>query len=128
MKAYFTVEAACILPMILGVFAFVIYAMLFQYDRCLLEQDAFLLLLGRRVEEHCDYPAMELDYFELKEGNGSVYVNVGGNLKVPFQNVIGNDRERSWRVELSSQYPEIDPTKWIRLCKEVLEETENAAD
>lgn len=39
MKGYFTVETSLILPMVLAVQVFLIYAMLRQYDRCLLEQD-----------------------------------------------------------------------------------------
>lgn len=38
-NAYFTVEAALVLPIVIAALLFVIYMMLFQYDRCLLEQD-----------------------------------------------------------------------------------------
>ena len=43
MKGYFTVETSLILPMVLAVQVFLIYAMLRQYDRCLLEQDMGIL-------------------------------------------------------------------------------------
>ena len=37
--AYFTVEAAILYPIILSVILLMTYLLLFQYDRCLLEQD-----------------------------------------------------------------------------------------
>ena len=38
-KAYFTVEAAVLYPIVLGVIVLMTYLLFFQYDRCLLEQD-----------------------------------------------------------------------------------------
>ena len=38
-NAYFTVEAALIIPLVLGILVFLIFIMFYQYDRCLLEQD-----------------------------------------------------------------------------------------
>ena len=38
-KAYFTVEAAVLDPIVLGVIVLMTYLLFFQYDRCLLEQD-----------------------------------------------------------------------------------------
>ena len=38
-NGYFTVEAALILPLTLGVIVLLIYLMFYQYDRCLLDQD-----------------------------------------------------------------------------------------
>ena len=43
--AYLTVEAALILPMVLGVIILVIYLLFFQYDRCLMEQNVGKLAL-----------------------------------------------------------------------------------
>lgn len=37
--AYFTIEAAILYPIILSVILLMTYLLLFQYDRCLLEQD-----------------------------------------------------------------------------------------
>lgn len=42
---YFTVEAALILPMVFSVLIMAVSLFVFQYDRCLLEQDAGLLML-----------------------------------------------------------------------------------
>ena len=53
-NAYFTVEAALVLPLVTGAILFVIYTMLFQYDRCLLEQDIGALALWGSLAEASD--------------------------------------------------------------------------
>ena len=42
-NAYFTVEAALILPLVMSALLLVTFLVIFQYDRCLLEQDMGLL-------------------------------------------------------------------------------------
>ena len=50
-NAYFTVEAALVFSITISVILFVVYLLLFQYDRCLLEQDmGAMALWGSRVE------------------------------------------------------------------------------
>ena len=44
-NAYFTVEAALVLPLIMSAMLLEIYLFCFQYDRCLLEQDMGSLVL-----------------------------------------------------------------------------------
>ena len=45
MNAYFTVEAAMVMPIVLWVVLFVIYLLFFQYNRCLTDQDVGVLVL-----------------------------------------------------------------------------------
>lgn len=45
LEGYFTVEAALILPLVFSVLILTVSLFVFQYDRCLLEQDAGLLML-----------------------------------------------------------------------------------
>lgn len=40
---YFTVEAACIVPMTIVIIAMFIYLAFFMYDRCALDQDSYVL-------------------------------------------------------------------------------------
>ena len=44
-NAYFTVEAALVLPLVINVMLLITYLFCFQYDRCLLEQDMGALAL-----------------------------------------------------------------------------------
>ena len=43
--AYFTVEAAMVFPFVMGAVLFTIFMFIFQYDRCLMEQDIGMLVL-----------------------------------------------------------------------------------
>ena len=50
-NAYFTVEAALVVPMVISTILFIIYMLFFQYDRCLMEQDmGALIIWGCSVE------------------------------------------------------------------------------
>ena len=42
-RGYFTVEASLVLPMVIGTILFVIYAQLYLYDRCLMDQETAML-------------------------------------------------------------------------------------
>lgn len=44
-EGFFSVEAALILPMVLGVYLFLIVMLFIQYDRCLLEQDMASIMI-----------------------------------------------------------------------------------
>lgn len=44
-KAYLTVEAAMVIPLIISLIVFLIYMMFYQYNRCLLEQDMGVLAI-----------------------------------------------------------------------------------
>ena len=50
-NAYFTVEAALVVPVVMGTMLFVIYMLLFQYNRCLMEQDiGAMVIWGSNME------------------------------------------------------------------------------
>lgn len=57
---YFTVEAAIVLPMVLGVYVFLITVLFVQYDRCILEQDMASMIV--KVSNHAGTPQQHLDY------------------------------------------------------------------
>ena len=44
-RAYFTVEAAMVMSLVLSVVVMVVYIMFFQYNRCIMEQDVGTLVL-----------------------------------------------------------------------------------
>jgi len=65
-NAYFTVEAALVLPVVIGAILFVIYMMLFQYDRCLLEQDIGGIALWGSIVEASDTAELEQKVRQLE--------------------------------------------------------------
>ena len=120
MRAYFTVEAACILPIIFGVYVFIIYAMLYQYDRCLLEQDVALLVLktdweenrsaalsGEQINESEAYLVLELEENVLKEEWGEISAWAKGKVNIPFYG--------DWGMKVSYTCGQIRPVDWIRM-------------
>ena len=44
-KAYLTVEASIVLPLVISTIVMTVFAFIYQYDRCLMEQNAAMLAL-----------------------------------------------------------------------------------
>lgn len=61
-RGYFTVEAAMILPVMLGVYVFIIVILMFQYDRCRLEQDMASMMI--KAGNHCCTADEQLKYMQ----------------------------------------------------------------
>ena len=121
MKAYFTVEAACILPIVFGVYVFLIYGMFYQYDRCLLEQDVALQVLKEQwgteqtTGELEQYLAFGLEDNVLKKRNGKVEAYASGTVAVPFKELMTwTDNDNNWRMEATFSSVDVDPAGWIR--------------
>ena len=51
-EAYFTVEAAMVLPVIFATTVLLIFIMLFQYNRCVMEQDNGMILIHGSSMDH----------------------------------------------------------------------------
>lgn len=68
LKAYFTVEAAFLMPMILCIYLLIIMAAIFLYDRCVISQDDYLLAFrGSRFTKTGDNMG-EAIYADMKSG------------------------------------------------------------
>lgn len=61
-EGYFSVEAALVLPIVLGVYLFLIVLLFVQHDRCLLEQDMASMML--KAVNHAGTPKQQLDYLQ----------------------------------------------------------------
>lgn len=100
MEGYFTVEAALVFPMVLAEIVLVIYLLIFQYDRCLMEQDLGVLALRgmvlqaednqdriqelERQEQSMDtqkYLAWERGELEMKIERGILHVERSGRME-----------------------------------------------
>lgn len=94
---YFTVEAAMVMPIVLGTIVFIIYLLFFQYNRCLMEQDIGMLAMRGAVlqaennqeridklREHADnlydekYIVWESGEIQLKVEKGKLKVEQSG--------------------------------------------------
>lgn len=111
-NGYFSLEAALILPMVLWIILSMVYLLLFQYNRCLMEQDTGILALrgavmqvqnnedrvirlSKMVEEMNSekYMAWEMGKVGIATGKGMVTVEQLGQMKVPFKR---EDKEDMW--------------------------------
>ncbi|HBA50343.1 MAG TPA: hypothetical protein DCZ91_21625 [Lachnospiraceae bacterium] len=134
-NAYMTVEAAMIFPVVTGAIFFVIYMLLFQYDRCLLEQDTGAMalwgslvqapdteMLEAKVQERVAgvykekymmwrFTAMDASLDKNKfsaKGAGSVFFPFGG------LNFWGGGNV--WSAQAAHSYSRLAPVTFIRTC------------
>ncbi len=134
-NAYFTVEAAMVLPIILGVTLLVMYLGFFQYDRCLMEQDIGALALKgcsldddnkekllQKLDEYAvklnreKYIAWNHDEVVIKLSGNKVTVSGGGELMFPYANgAIGE----KWHSAVVYTNQRIDPVNYIRTYRKL---------
>lgn len=142
-KGYFTVEAALVFPLVLGAVLFAVYWLIFQYDRCLLEQDTGLLAvwgsceqesdreqLTRKIEEKArglyleKYAAWKMTKLDVMVEKGSFSVSGGGELTFPVPEVNFFSEKNVWEAEKSFRFYRIDAEGLVRLCRRLWMETE----
>lgn len=137
-NAYFTVEAALILPVVLGTLLFIVYMLLFQYDRCLMEQDlGELALWGSRVEAEDSgelqnliqkraggiykdkYAVWKMLTLDVKLEHNRFGVTGKGQLAFPVPGINFWSRDNIWESEADYRFWRISPVDFVRLCNRV---------
>ncbi len=135
-NAYFTVEAALVIPVVISVMLFVIYMLLFQYNRCLLEQDMGALTLWGSSMEGDDAAALEEKTRERMHGiymdkyvvweitelkaelqKNKFMVKGAGQLIFPFPGWNFWSAENVWGAEAEYSGERLSPVTFIRLCR-----------
>lgn len=133
-KAYFTVEAAMVFPIVLWIILFVMRMMLFYYDRCLMEQDvASLFVKGMtlQVEDMKDledilskemakqsekrFVAWTLSEKYIVIQKGVVKANCEGKL-----NMGGRE---SWAAQVDYEGRRMQPTLFLRALRRLAQES-----
>lgn len=103
-SAYFTIEASILTPMIFLILLWIIYLGFFQYDRCLLTQDSYIMAMTESRNYYQNnakmyqnilhtnsewdwgkYISFQSDGIEVVVGTGKVQITAGGSLKTPFR-------------------------------------------
>ena len=134
-NAYFTVEAALVLPVVIAVLLFVIYMMLFQYDRCLLEQDLGGIALWGALVDASDaeeltqktqkrlgemyrdkYIAWKITGLNAGLDENKFHVNGAGQLTFPVPNWNIWSSGNVWGTDADYSYSRMSPVSFIRLC------------
>ncbi len=139
MKGYFTVETSLILPIVLAVQVFLIYAMLRQYDRCQLEQDMGILTVyagaagntqeadralerknKQRQQQH--YLIYEEEEISLNADGGYIEAHSAGRVRMPdmgWQQVLSGENILS--LEAGSRIQKLEPGSFLRVCRQIIE-------
>ena len=143
--AYFTVEAAILYPIILSVILLMTYLLLFQYDRCLLEQDIgkATVLSGSKwtltKEQLNDYMQKKALHFDEEKyiawenedplwnlEKNDVILEKTGRLRYPFAGM--GTQEKYWRAKASFQVDRISPVFWLRRSRNVQNKRDNTEE
>ncbi len=144
-NAYFTVEAALILPLVMSALLLVTFLVIFQYDRCLLEQDMGLLavyagtvrgesetetarLIRNRAAELSreKYVAWETEGLWITVEKGGVRIEGEGRLNFPLPEWNLFHRDNVWEAKSLRRTVRVSPVDFIRIYRRIQEETEDA--
>lgn len=140
--AYMTVEATLIVPIVMYVCIFVIYAGFFQYDRCLMRQDAYRAALRGSSIYRANNQEVYNETFAVAENmvadkyiatkssyeiavQGSVSVVMKGCVNMPFRGLATLVGNSEWQIEETMSSKCINPVFFIRSCRQLLPEKEN---
>lgn len=140
-KAYFTVEAAVLYPIVLGVIVLMTYLLFFQYDRCLLEQDMGRAAvksgsrwmqkkeeLNRQLQEKDlffdteKYIAWESELPVWKLEKNQVTVEQTGRMLYPFSTIVGVPKY--WSAKASFRAERRSPVSVLRNYRRYQDATE----
>lgn len=132
-RAYFTVEAAMVIALVMSVIVTLVYIMLFQYNRCLLEQDIGTLALkgctiqtegkNQLIQELKKYEsqiywdkyiAWEHDEATIELKQDRIIVEQSGSLIVPFAEEGSFSQESVWGIKAGYENRYISPVSFIR--------------
>lgn len=136
--AYLTLEAGLVLPVVLGVIVLTIYLWFFQYDRCLMEQDAGMLALRgavleaespgervRLVEKEAGkvygdkYVAWEGEKTAIAMKGGKLQVKKAGKLQFPFQGLRFWQGSDAWETQVLYENRVLSPVSIIRNYRKI---------
>ena len=137
-NAYFTVEAALVVPIAMSTMLFVIYILLFQYNRCLLEQDLGAMVIWGSSTEISDvgffeekvrerinkmyrdkYVAWEITTLNATLKNSNFSIEGGGQLTFPLAGWNFWSTDNIWEAKADYSCQRTSPVTFIRLCRKI---------
>lgn len=135
-NAYFTVEAALIFPFVMGTLLLIIFLFIFQYDRCLMEQDIGMLVLyaenlntqdkdeaislmkSRASEIYWDkYFAWKQEELQITIEKNEICVKGTGTLTFPVPEWNFINRANVWKAKSIQRAIRLNPVDFIRIYR-----------
>lgn len=141
-EAYFTVEAALVIPIVLGIFVMILYLSFYLYDRCLLSQDCYVLSYRQSIEkgkedrsgqeaasEQFGQKLFMLSRIETAAGGGStVSVKANAAMEPPLFGLDVFREQRHWILGVQEKARKTDPPRNYRRVRRILNLALHAAD
>lgn len=126
------------LTLVIGVILWLVYLMIYQYDRCLADQDMGALalkgctlqagdkkaLMGQ-LETYASqldqekYIAWEQEKIEIELKENKVRVGQAGRLLFPFAGIGGQDEETGWETESIFENRRVSPVAFLRTYRKI---------
>lgn len=137
-NAFFSVEAAMILPLAIGAVLLAVSLFVFQYDRCLMEQDMAAQALKAAAAEagtneeltekiqmqtaglyRDKYVAWDILMLEVKAKKGIIEAVGKGEFRFPVPGWNFWNGENVWSVRAEYKAHRISPVSFIRNCRKL---------
>ena len=141
--AYMTLEATLIIPFVMCICVAIIYVGFYQYDRCLMRQDAYrAALFGSSIYRADNGEVYNAAYDKVSaesEGKyvgtdsmfsiavqGDIIVTMKGEVAMPFRLLPDFQGGLEWEIEEYGKSTCLNPVFFIRSCRQILPDREPA--
>ena len=139
--AYFTMEAAVIVPVVLFLFVMIIYLSFYLYDRCVMTQDFYILSYRQSLEKGAadrsstgeihkqtgDKLFMLSGFDASSSSGGTIRVTGQAQMKPPLPGAGSFfPLERDWTLSAEGQARRTDPPKDYRKVRRIMNLSKNA--
>lgn len=132
--AYFTVEAALVVPIALGILVMIIYMSFYLYDRCVMSQDCYVLSYRQSIEKgNADRAGQEKIRDQLggklfmlsgmdagSSAGGTIRVKTEAAMDPPLFGLPVFGEENHWKIAVERKARKTDPPKDYRRVRRLL--------
>ncbi len=132
--AYFTVEAALIVPVAICIFVMVMYMSFYLYDRCVMTQDCYVLSYRQSIEkagrdragdetmlEQSGNRLFMLSDMQTGSSDGRIVeVRANGEMEPPLFGLPLFDSSGKWLIGIEKKARKTDPPKAYRKVRRIL--------
>ena len=133
-NAYFTVEAALVVPIALGILVMIIYMSFYLYDRCVMAQDCYVLSYRQSIEKgNADRAGQEKIREQLggklfmlsgmdagSSAGGTIRVKTEASLDPPLFGLPVFEEENHWKIAVERRARKTDPPRDYRRVRRLL--------
>jgi hypothetical protein len=133
-EAYFTVEAALVMPVVLVIIVMIIYMSFYLYDRCVMQQDCCVLSYRQSIEKGtADRVSREKIREQFGEklfmlsgletgasSGGTIQVKSNARMDPPLFGLSAFGEENQWRIGVEKKARKTDPPKDYRRVRRLL--------